>query len=140
MTEGRPPSDSNPDADRERDSYRLAVGILIILDSAMGLALLVSPRGVTRLLEVGDIASTDWARIAGLLALIAAAFLWTGRRRPERAQGVNIVGIVGRLALAMVLILAGGRLLWVGLLETVAALVLLRFYYRLFAALVMIRP
>jgi hypothetical protein len=140
MSDGHALSDANPAADRERDSYRLLVGILIILDAAMGLALLVSPRGVTRLLLLGEVAATDWARIAGLLALIAAAFLWTGRRWPERAQGVNMVGIIGRFALAVVLMLAGGRLLWVGLIEAIAALVLLRFYYRLFAALVMIRP
>lgn len=140
MSAGPSLARSDPAADGERESYRLVVGILIILDAASGLALLVSPRGVMRLLAVGDPASADWARIAGLLALIAAAFLWTGRGQPERAQGVNIVGIAGRFALAAALILTGGRLLWVGLLEAIAALVMLRCYYRLFAALMKIRP
>jgi len=44
------------------------------------------------------------------------------------------------LLFGFALVLVGGSLLWVGLFEIVAALVLARFYYRFFATLVMSRP
>jgi len=140
MSDGLSLSWSTAAAEKERDSYRLVIGILMILDAAMGLALVLSPAGVMRLLAVGDPASTEWARIAGLLALIVVAFLFTGRQHPNRAKLVNMIGIVSRFLFGVALVLIGGRLLWLGLFEAVAALVMFRYYYRFFAALVMSRP
>ena len=140
MSDGLALSWSTEMAERERGNYRLVIGVLLILDAAMALALVLAPAGAIRLLAVGDPASAAWARIAGLLALIVVAMLWTGRRHPNRAKLVNVIGIVTRFLFGVALILIGGRLLWLGLFEAVAALVMFRFYYRFFAALVMARP
>ena len=140
MSDGLSLSHSNAASDKERGLYRTILGGLLALDVLMGLALLLFPRRVIGLLEVGDPASADWTRIAGLLALIVAAMLWAGRHHPNRAKLVNLIGISSRFLFGVALMLIGGRLLWVGLFEALAALVLLRFYYRFFAAMVMTRP
>lgn len=140
MSDGLSLSYSNAASDKERGAYRAILGGLLALDGLMGLALLLVPRRVMALLDVGDPASADWTRIAGLLALIVTALLWTGRHHPNRAKLVNMIGISSRFLFGVALMLIGGRLLWIGLFEAIAALVLLRFYYRFFAAMVMSRP
>jgi len=140
MSDGLSASYSEAAAEKGRGEYRLVLGVLMAIDALMGLALLVCPRAAVRLLDVGDPGSSEWARIAAILILIVVAFLWTGWNHPNRAKLVNVVGIVGRFLLGIALILIGGSLLWVGLFEIVAALILARFYYRFFAALVMSRP
>jgi hypothetical protein len=140
MSDGLSLSYSNAASDKERGLYRKILGVLLALDALAGLALLVAPRRVGRLIEDGDPFSADWTRIAGLLALVVAALLWTGWHHANRAKLVNIIGISSRFLFGVALMLIGGRLLWVGLFEAAAALVLLRFYYRFFAALVMTRP
>lgn len=140
MSDGLSLSWSAAASDKERGAYRRILGALLGLDALMGLALVFAPRRVMALLEVGDPASADWARIAGLLTLVVAALVWTGRHHPNRAKLVNLIGIASRFLLGVALMLIGSRLLWVGLFEALAALVLLRFYYRFFAAMVMSRP
>jgi len=140
MSDGLSISFSNADAQKRRGNYRLLTGLLAIIDGAMGLALLISPHSVSRLLMVGDPASTEWARLAGALLLMVTALLLTGRIEPSRTKLVNIIGMAGRLAIGLLLALLGGRLLWIGALEILAALALVRFYYRCFSAEVMSRP
>jgi CHASE2 domain-containing sensor protein len=140
MSDGLSVSYSDAASDKERSSYRRILGGVLVLDALMGLALVIAPGRTMRLLQVGDPASADWARIAGLLAVIVAALLWTGWHHPNRAKLVNSIAIASRFLFGVALMLIGGRLLWIGLFEAVAALVLLRFYYRFFAAMVMSRP
>jgi hypothetical protein len=95
---------------------------------------------VTGLIMEGDPGRLEWARFTGLLVLVVAAFVWTGRSHPNRAKLVNIVAIATRVILGLALMVIGGGLLWVGLFDLVAAAVMAIFYYRFFAALVMSRP
>ncbi len=144
MSDGLSLSHSAGEAEKARRDYRLALGLAMLVDAAMGLLLLVCPSGVSRLLYVGGPETTDWtwARVAGVLMLAVVAFLWAGRDHPNRAKRINMIAIVGRLlvGIALVLIGIGGSLLWVGLFEIVIAGILARLYYRFFAALVMSRP
>ena len=140
MSDGLSLADCTAAAEKGRSEYRLVLGVLMAVDALMGLALLLCPGKAVRLLGVGDPGSADWAQIAGMLILIVVALLWTGWNHPNRAKLVNMIGIVSRLLFGFALVLVGGSLLWVGLFEIVAALVLARFYYRFFATLVMSRP
>jgi hypothetical protein len=119
----------------ERDGFRLAAGLILILEAGLALALVLGPRGAVRLLGA-DPASAGGARIAGLLALTLVALLWTGRSDPDRARHLILIGAAGRLLLAAALFLTGGRLLPIGLFEALAALILADFYYRPLAAAV----
>jgi hypothetical protein len=140
MNDGLSLADCTAAAEKRRGDYQLVLGILMAVDVLMGLALLICPGAVARLLDAGDPGSVEWARVAGILTLILVTMLWTGWNHPNRSKLVNVVGIVGRFLLGLALVLIGGSLLWVGLFEIVASLVLARFYYRFFAALVMSRP
>lgn len=144
MSDGLSLSHSAGEAEKARRDYRLAIGLAMLVDAAMGLLLLVCPSGVSALLLIGEPGTTDWtwARVAGALVLVILAFLWAGRDHPNRAKLINMIGIVGRLlvGIALILIGSGSSLMWVGLFEIAIALALARFYYRFFAALVMSRP
>lgn len=144
MSDGLSLSHSAGEAEKARKDYRLVLLLAMIVDAAMGLLLLICPSGVSMLLLGGGSGTADWtwARVAGVLLLVIVAFLWAGRDHPNRAKRVNIVAIVGRLIAGIALILIGleTSLLWVGLFEVVIALVLVRFYYLFFSALVMSRP
>jgi hypothetical protein len=138
MSDGLSLSWSLNEAEKARKEYRLVMGILMAVDAAMGLWLLISPASISRLLLLGE--QAEWPRVAGVLVLTIVAFLWLGRDHPDRNKRTNLVGMAARFLLGIVLMFIGGSLLWVGLYEAVAALILLRFYYRFFAALVMSRP
>lgn len=127
-------------AETNRARYRRVVAAILAADCLMGLALLIWPATVTGLIMEGDPGRPEWARFAGLLVLVVAAFVWTGRSHPNRAKLVNIVAIVSRIVLGLALAAMGGGLLWVGLFDLVAAAVMALFYYRFFASLVMSRP
>lgn len=124
-----------------RDAYRTVLALVLILETAGGLALIVAPVSVSRLLGLGAEAGTAWARAAGVLVIVAAALFMIGRIEPARAKLTNLVGVVGRLALAIVFVTAGARgLLLVGLFEAAAALALVGFYFRYFTAEIQSRP
>lgn len=140
MSDGLSLSFSTREADKALQDFKLAVGLLLILDAAAALALLIGARGAMRLMLVGDPASPEWARLTGVLLLIVAGFVWSGRAHPNRAKLVNVIAIAARFVLGVALALTGGRLLWVGLAEMLAGLAVGHLYYRFFAALVMSRP
>lgn len=140
MSDGLSLSASTAGAEAGRVRYRRVVAAVVAADCLMGVALLVWPAAVTGLLMEGDPGRPEWARLAGLLVLVVAAFLWTGRSHPNRAKLVNVVAIVGRVVLGLVLAAMGGGLLWIGLFDLVAAAAMALFYYRFFASLVMSRP
>lgn len=140
MNDGLSLSASAAGAEADRARYRLVVAAVLVADCLMGLALLIWPAAVTGLIMGGDPGRPEWARLAGLLVLVVAAFTWTGRSHPNRAKLVNVVAIATRVVLGLALAAMGGGLLWVGLFDLVAAAAMARFYYRFFAALVMSRP
>lgn len=140
MSDGLSLSASAAGAEASRARYRLVVAVVVVADALMGLALLFWPATVTGLVLGGDPGRPEWAQLAGLLVLVVAAFVWTGRSHPNRTKLVNVVAIVTRAGLGLALVVLGGGLLWVGLFDLVAAAVMARFYYRFFAALVMSRP
>jgi hypothetical protein len=140
MSDGLSLSASAAGAEAARARYRLVVALVLVADCLMALALLIRPAAVTGLLLDGDPGRPEWARFAGLLVLVVAAFVWTGRSHPNRAKLVNIVAIVSRIVLGLALAAMGGGLLWIGLFDLAAAAAMALFYYRFFASLVMSRP
>jgi hypothetical protein len=138
MSDGLSLSWSLNEAEKARKEFRLVSGILYGVDALVGLWLLISPASLSRLLLLGE--QAEWPRVAGVLVLTIVALLWTGRIHADRSKRVNLIGLAARFLLGIALMLIGGSLLWVGLYEAIVALILCRFYYRYFAALVMSRP
>jgi hypothetical protein len=126
-------------ARKARALYRTVLGAVLIIEAAAGLSLLLWPASVGRILGDGA-GPPDGLRVWGVLLLIIAALLWSGRIEPARSKLLNLMGIVGRLAAGVALIVAGKCLLWAGVAEVVAGLALAQFYFQYFAAEVMSRP
>ena len=120
--------------------YRLLLGVVLIVEAAAGAALLFWPGAVARLLQTPETASHAWLRIAGLLWLVLTLLFFTGRGEPSRSKVTNLIGLVARVVLGVLLLVLGGRLLWAGLAEIVAALGLAQLYFRYFEAEVTSRP
>jgi hypothetical protein len=124
-----------------RDAYRTVLALVLILETAGGLALLVAPVSVSRLLGLSAEAGSTWARAAGLLVIVTSALFMVGRIEPARAKLTNLIGVAGRLGLSLVFVTSGATgLLWVGLAEAAAALALVAFYFRYFNAEIQSRP
>src|SRR5687768_12562355 len=80
-----------------REAYRTALALILILETAGGIALLVAPVSVSRLLGLGPEAGSVWARAAGLLIVVAAALFMVGWLEPARSKLTNLIGFAGRL-------------------------------------------
>ncbi len=128
-------------ARKAADSYRTIVGILCLIEAAAAVAMLISPRGVARLLGAADsFDQTGWVRFAGVVLAVMVALFFCGRRNPDSAKAINLIGMIGHALIGLVLILSGDGLLLPGVLLFAAGLLLAIFYFRLFKAVVMSRP
>lgn len=131
-------------ANRAAARYRSLFGVVRLLEAAMAVAMIVSPRGVARLLGASDsfgaAGESVWVRIAGVILLIMLALFSTGRTFPSSAKLTNLLGIVGQIVLGGALMAGGGRLLWVGAGFAIAGILLGLRYVGLFKAEVMSRP
>lgn len=128
-------------ARKASDSYRTVVGVICLLEVAAAVAMLISPRGVARLLGAADsFDQLGWVRFAGVVLAVMAALFFCGRRNPDSAKAINLLGMIGHALIGLVLILSGDGLLLPGLLLLAAGFLLAIFYFRLFRAVVMSRP
>lgn len=123
-----------------RERYQTVLGVVLIVETGAGLALLTAPHSVARLVLEAPPGPAGFTRLAGLLLLLLVALLFAGRAHPERAKVANVTGVVGRGAVAVLLVAGGGRLIAAGLAEALAAVLLGLLYYRYFVAEVMSRP
>ena len=127
-------------AERARHAYRGLLGAVLIVEAAAGVALLVAPFSTASLLDLDATGDAGLVRLAGVLVLALAALFLTGRAWPARSKLVNIIGMVGRAITGVLLLAHGGRLIWPGVAELLAALALAFSYFAYFKAEVMSRP
>ena len=122
------------------ERYQTVLGLVLIIEAAAGIALLIAPRSVARLVLDAPPGPAGFTRLAGLLLLLLVALMFAGRAFPVRAKISNALGVVGRGVVGLLLAFGGGWLIVAGLAEVGAAVVLGILYYRYFAAEVMSRP
>lgn len=131
-------------ARRAAARYRSLFSAVRLLEGAAGVAMIVAPRGVARLLGAPDSFGADggiaWVRIAGTILLIMLALFSAGRTFPSSAKLTNLFGIVGQVVLGIVLMTVGGRMLFAGAAFAGAGVLLGLSYLGLFKAEVMSRP
>ncbi|MER9018271.1 hypothetical protein [Mesorhizobium sp. M0898] len=120
--------------------YRTMLGAVLLIEAASAVALLLSPLGVSRLMDLGDDAGIVWPRVAGLLLLLLVVYMLLGWTMPAAAKMSNILGFVARALLGIWLIAQCGRFAIVGAVWLVAAIVLAFLYFKYFQAEVMSRP
>jgi hypothetical protein len=125
-----------------RASYRGALRIALVIETAAGLAALAFPAWLISLLPGGDALvyqNSDWVRAWGLMLLLFVLVQLPGLADPVRNRGANVIGIAGRLLQSAAYILVGG-LLWIGIVEGLFFLLLAFLYYRLAIAELSTRP
>jgi hypothetical protein len=123
-----------------RNRYRRLLGIVLVFELLLGLAALVAPSWLARLVAVPMPSPNGWIRLFGLQLLIMAAFSVPGWFNPAYARWTNAVGIVARLALAILCGLLGGGLSWLAGTYVVAGTALAVSYVRMLRSELMSRP
>ena len=120
-------------------NYKRFLSLALIAETAIAVAALAMP---ARLAAYAGLPDTDdgWVRIAGGLVALAVAFQLPGRANPMISRSGCIVGIFGRLWMALVLALAAGSFLWLALTELVLGGLLGLLFLRLFTARLMTHP
>ena len=78
-----------------KQRYQAVLGFVLIIEAAVGVALLTSPHSVARLMLDAPPGPSGFTRLAGLLLLLLVALLFAARGFPERAKIANVVGVVG---------------------------------------------
>lgn len=123
-----------------KGAYQTVLGAVLLIEAAVGIALLAAPLSVSRLLGLADDTATVWPRFAGLLLLLLVIHMQAGRAMPAAAKLLSLAGFVGRTVLGLFLISLWGRFAIAGVLWLAAAIVLATYYFRYFQAEVMNRP
>ena len=120
--------------------YRLVLRVVLLVEAALGLALLLAPgagASLTGLPEADAFAA--WPRLVGLLLLAGAAFAYDGFAHPSLRRWPNLVLIASRVALVVVALTVGPA--WpLALWSALAALVLFTTYRQASLADLMAKP
>lgn len=123
-----------------KSAYQTVLGAVLLIEAAVGIALLAAPLGVSRLLGLADDTGTIWTRFSGLVLLLLVIHMLIGHSMPAAAKLLSLAGFVARTILGVFLIALWGRFAIAGVLWLAAAIVLATFYFRYFQAEVMNRP
>ena len=129
------------EADRALKTYRRLYGFNLALQSLGALAVLIWPAALLDLVNLPTPeAATDWARIWAMMVLLASAFQIPGYLDPVFNRLPNVIGIIGRAAMAILYLLLGGGFLWLALFDGVFAVALYILFRRLVIAELQTRP
>ena len=121
-------------------TYRLLLAANIVLDALIGLAALVCPVWLARLLAQPEPFPDAWLQAFGL-ALIGMSLLYVqGWNNPTFYRWPNWTGILIRLALGLLFLGQGQGFLLLAIWEALWGVVLLVAYYRLAEADLLWRP
>ena len=122
------------------EKYKARLSAVLLLEAATGIALLVAPLGVSRLLGLADDVGIVWARVTGLMILMLVAFMTVGLPKPASAKATNILGFIARGLIGLLLLAYGGSFIMAGLFDLAVAAFLAFSYFTYFKAEVMNRP
>jgi hypothetical protein len=125
---------------RQRVRYRWLLGCLLLVEFAVGVALLIVPAWIAGF--AGEVAPgmSIWVRITGVMMLTTTVFQLSGWFNPLYQRWPNILGILWRIGLAALCACLGGRFWILALAEVGAAVLLALLYWRLMRAELMSRP
>lgn len=131
---------SRGEATARRASYQRALGFALLVETALAIYAIVAPNSLSVFLGLPVPQPAGWVSALGGLILIAAVLQLPGLLDPVRRRWPNVIGIPGRLFVAVIFLFAGGGFIWLAILEALLALMLVFLYYRLFLAELMSRP
>ena len=123
-----------------RRAFQRALAADLMLHLAVGLGCLLAPQWVAALAGTAESSAVSWVRAWGAAIILICALYFPGLQDPLRSRYPNLVGALGRIGLAVAWFVAGGRLIWFGLVDLSFAIVLGWLYYRYCIAEIMNRP
>ena len=122
-----------------RESYRFALGLVLVIEGAGALALILAPLGVAALLGA-ETQSAAWPRLAGIMLLVLVGHMMIGRSMPSAHKVMNLCGFLGRALIGLFALASGGWFVLIGLCWFAAAGWLALLYFKFFEVEVMNRP
>jgi hypothetical protein len=127
-------------ADGRRAVYRRLFGFNLILQSLIAVFVLVNPTVPLDFLGLSGGDAEDWIRVWAGMVLLASALQLPGFLEPIFNRLPNVVGILGRLGMAILFLSLGGGFLWLAAFDAVFAVLLFLTYRRAIIAELQTRP
>jgi hypothetical protein len=127
-------------ANESRALYRRVLGLNLILHLLIGLACIFLPHWVSHTFGLPGPIPTGWVRGWGATLILVTALYVPGFLNPLHARAPNLIGLLGRLWMAIIWTFCGGGFLWFALFDFAFFLILSVLYLRLGRAVLMSRP
>jgi hypothetical protein len=120
--------------------YRRLLGLNLILHLLIGLACIFLPYWFSNLVSLPDPFPVGWVRGWGATLILVTALYVPGYLDPTHSRMPNVIGILGRLWMAIIWTVCGGGFLWLALFDFVFFLILAFLYLRFLRNTLMSRP
>jgi hypothetical protein len=127
-------------ANESRALYRRVLGLNLILHLLIGLACIFLPHWVSHTFGLPGPIPTGWVRGWGATLILVTALYVPGFLNPLHARAPNLIGLLGRLWMAIIWTFCGGGFLWFALFDFAFFLILSVLYLRFGRAVLMSRP
>ena len=131
---------SQAQADGSRALYRRVLGLNLILHVLIGLACIFFPYWFSHLVSLPEPFPAGWVRGWGATLILVTALYVPGYLDPTHSRMPNIIGILGRLWMAIIWTFCGGGFLWLALFDFVFFLILGFLYLRFLQNTLMSKP
>jgi hypothetical protein len=131
---------SQAQADGSRALYRRVLGLNLILHVLIGLACIFLPYWFSHLVSLPEPFPAGWVRGWGATLILVTALYVPGYLDPTHNRMPNIIGILGRLWMAIIWTFCGGGFLWLALFDFVFFLILGFLYLRFLQNTLMSKP
>jgi len=120
--------------------YRRVLGFNLILHLMIGLACIFLPYWVSSTFGLPAPIPTGWVRGWGATLILVTALYVPGFFDPTHHRAPNVIGVLGRLWMAIIWMFCGGGFLWFALFDFAFFLVLGGLYLRFLMSTLMSRP
>jgi hypothetical protein len=118
--------------------YRAVMAVYLAVYALAGLTAILVPSVIRHALAL--MPPYGWIRAAGGLILLVAALQLPAWQDAVRSRVTALIATIGRFLLAILWLAGGGPFIWIGLFETVFAVLLGWLLFRYFSAELMSRP
>jgi hypothetical protein len=131
---------SNNRAEASRTLYRRVLGLNLVLHLLIGLACIFLPYWVSGTFGLPGPIPTGWVRGWGATLILVTALYVPGLIDPFRARMPNLIGLGGRLWMAIIWLFCGGGFLWFAAFDFAFFVILTVLYLRYLKNTLLSRP
>ncbi|WP_448951295.1 hypothetical protein [Labrys neptuniae] len=121
-------------------TYRLVLGFNMAVHVLIGLACIFCSGWVSRMAGLPETVPVGWEKGWGATLILVTALYVPGWYKPLVSHLPNVIGIGGRVWMALIWLFCGGGFLWFALFDGIFAVVLGLLYRKLLTAQLMTHP